>query len=71
MSAEEQALELLADEGFTDLKFTGSQVLRGEKLLTYTHADGEPVMDAPVVLVFPTGEVRLEPWTFLFKEVVS
>lgn len=57
-SQETEALRLLTELGFEDLKIIG---VYGD-VIAYTHTNGDPVLDGPIARIVGPG-VRLEPWT--------
>lgn len=63
MTPEQKAHALLRRIGFTSIKFTGRSEYRGMERITYTHENGQPVLDAPIITVNRRGEVTIRPWT--------
>lgn len=62
MIAEQKAQAELGKLGFKSIKFTGREPYKGEKSLLYTHKNGDPVMDGPVILVDDQGDIKVLSW---------
>jgi translation initiation factor 2 gamma subunit (eIF-2gamma) len=61
MSVQDKAQDALSRRGFPTVKFIGREEYKGREQLLFTMPNGDPVMDAPILLV-DGDDVEVRPW---------
>lgn len=63
---ESKAQEVLNRMGFGKVKFTGRDEYKGRERLLYVDTDGEPVMDAPILLI-DGDDIEVRSWMDILR----